>query len=304
MSSAGSGPRRRLCLHTNGDTELALDFVHDRNQVFHRGIAIRSEHTVQAFGVDQFCMQKPGWLWLNRIGGAMGNRTLVAPFIAMVIPIALYLRAWWKAVVMAAAVAICHSQMALGAAAVSLMFYFGTLNRRLFMTMLGAGVLVTVVLVIGFNTNDTIHKFVGESGRFAEWRVIVEDWYSPLQDGEDHGNSITGLGIGSFRYVYHQWHPSNFFQAHNEYLQILYETGVVGLFLMLGALGWIFRRNFSFREVWAGRSNRYRIALLSSLLSASIAALGTFVWQLGATIFYSFSLVVHLIIQRFRARLM
>lgn len=246
---------------------------------------------LQAFGIDQFCMQKPGWLWLNRIGGSMGNRTLVAPFIAMVIPIALYLRTWWKAAVMAGAVAICHSQMALGAAAVSLMFYFGTLNRRLFLTMIGTGVVITIVLIVGFNTNDAIHKFVGESGRFAEWKQIIHDWHSPLQEGTDHGYALTGLGIGSFRYIYHQWHPSNFFQAHNEYLQILFEAGAVGLFLMLGAMVWIFRKNFSFADIWARRTNRYRIALLSSFLSISIAALGTFVWQLGATIFYSVVLV-------------
>jgi hypothetical protein len=29
---------------------------------------------LQGFGVDPFCMQKPGWLRLNRLGGVRGNR--------------------------------------------------------------------------------------------------------------------------------------------------------------------------------------------------------------------------------------
>jgi hypothetical protein len=68
---------------------------------------------------------------------------------------------------------------------------------------------------------------------------------------------------------------------------MLYECGVVGLILLLGAIAWVFRRTYSFRAIWRGETDPYRMSLLSSFLCICLCALGTFVWQIGPTIFYT-----------------
>lgn len=62
-----------------------------------------------------------------------------------------------------------------------------------------------------------------------------------------------GWGIGTFKILYHpmsKLHTLPWYQAHNEYLQVLFETGRLGLLLMLGYLGnliWKLKNKRQFR---------------------------------------------------------
>jgi hypothetical protein len=250
---------------------------------------------LQFLYVDQFCDQKTDYFPINRIGGTMGNRTIVAPFIAMLIPLAIYLRSWWKVAVMAAAILVCRSSVAIGAGAVAVFFQVASGGKRALRIASAVAAVLVIAAVIGYGSSAAVRREVNDSGRIAVWKLVIQDWRSPVDPQKDNSFAITGLGPGSFRYVFpgkheqffreHAW--QDFLQAHNEYLQLLYECGVVGLFLLLGAIGWVFRRNFSFRDCWRGEADPYRMSLLSSFLCISLCALGTFVWQIAPTIFYT-----------------
>jgi hypothetical protein len=259
------------------------------------GVIMAGYALLQFLYIDQFCNQKTDYFPINRIGGTMGNRTIVAPFIAMLIPLAIHLRSWWKVVVMAAAILVCRSSIAIGAGAVAVLFQVAGRGRRPLQIAAGTATVLVVAAVIGYGTSASVRREVNDSGRAAVWKLVIEDWRSPVDPEKDNSFAITGLGPGSFRYVFPPKHEQffrerawqDFHQVHNEYLQMLYECGVVGLFLLLGAIFWVFRRNYSFRECWRGEADPYRLSLLSSFLCIALCAFGTFVWQIAPTVFYT-----------------
>lgn len=69
-----------------------------------------------------------------------------------------------------------------------------------------------------------------DSGRYDYWRVAVDAF-------ED--KPFTGIGAGNYQdtYTLHRHEPKQSRYAHNIWLRILSETGVVGLALFAGALG-------------------------------------------------------------------
>jgi O-antigen ligase len=71
-----------------------------------------------------------------------------------------------------------------------------------------------------------------QSGLSSEGRMLV--WKATLKAFADF--AWFGTGLGTFRYVFPLYYPeglqSNFLYAHNDYLQFLLETGVVGASLL------------------------------------------------------------------------
>lgn len=87
--------------------------------------------------------------------------------------------------------------------------------------------------------------------------------------------------MGAFRFVNPVRHPGEketFYEAHNDYVELLYNSGFIGLILFLGAIWRMVKINLV-------RLNEYRIALLSSFLCIAINAGGLFVWQIAPIIF-------------------
>ena len=76
---------------------------------------------------------------------------------------------------------------------------------------------------------------------------------------------------------------NNFWQAHNDYLEFLYNTGIVGLGLFLSAL-FVFLRK---ADIFRSKMSRHIFASLSCI---GICAIGTFVFQLGVFIIYTLTL--------------
>lgn len=249
----------------------------------------------QSIGIEQFfvlntkvkatlCTPK------NFIGGTLGHPTIVSPFIAMIIPIAFYLKKRIKAFFMFIAVFLTCSQVAIGAMLVSLVFYLSAKGRRWLVGGWITLILAIAILGIGYFKAPRIKAFVGDSGRFETWEQIVTDIKSPInKEGNRYG--LTGFGVGSFAYIFPRKHNSLMHQAHNEYLELAYNTGVIGLGLFLWAIFYIFQTNFSIKRIWEGRADKYKMALLSSFLCIGICAGGAFVWQLGATLFYTLVIV-------------
>ena len=111
----------------------------------------------------------------------------------------------------------------------------------------------------------------------------------PFQDS-DTSYPITGWRMGNFKYTFHFLHPNGptmrkFHQAHNDYLELAYNTGIVGIFLFLSCL-WVFFRQI-FIKVFNNIITEEERALTAGFIVICVAAGGTFVWQIGTTIFYS-----------------
>lgn len=93
---------------------------------------------------------------------------------------------------------------------------------------------------------------------------------------------LVGFGLDSFRMlkvIIHERVPV--LEAHNDYLQILFELGGIGLILFLGFVGSIFYKFFKF-----GFSNR-QLCIMSGLIAYLISGLTIFPMHLAQLSFYA-----------------
>jgi len=242
---------------------------------------------VQSLNIDQFynlaIKDEIRFIPSANITGTMGQPTIVSPFIAMIIPIALYLKRYWFVLIMGIAVLLTRSQVAIGAMILSLLFLYSLKNKK---TFIRTGILFLIIIALSITayfSNPKIKSLVKDSGRFENWQQIIKDVNSPLAPEVKNRYPFTGLGIGSFKYIYHIKNHNTFWQAHNEYLEIPYNIGIIGLFLFLMAL-WVIIKDNLFKD-------RYRRYLLASFICIAICAGGTFVWQMGPHLYYSIGIL-------------
>jgi hypothetical protein len=241
---------------------------------------------LQYCGFDQFFVGHiPGNFISKNVCGTLGTTCLFSPFIAMIIPIALYLKKYINSILMILMVFLCDSQIGYGAMFVSLIFLIGTKNKKMMIAMFSLFIILSSVLSIGYFKSAKIKSFIGDNGRFKVWSVIMNDIKNPISD--DKGNpkrfALTGFGLGSFRYLFHTQHKElipgePFFEAHNEYLELFYNTGVIGLGLFLMGIFFIIKQSFPL--------NRLNAHLLASFICVTVSAGGIFCLQNGAIAFY------------------
>ena len=224
------------------------------------------------------------------VAGTMGQPTIVAPFIAMCVPFALYGRKYLIALIMIIAVCMTKSMVSIGSLVLTLIVFLSFFRMRKF-CLVGIIVLgLTLGCAINSTTRGTaINKIIKESsGRFEVYPKILKDFNSPIIGG--HKKFVfTGLGAGSFKYVFAPRHAkTGYRQAHNEYLEVLYNFGFVGVFLFFASIYYFIKRAIPKALEFGG--DRI-ITILCSLFCISICAGGTFVWQIGTTAFYTVVLV-------------
>ena len=82
----------------------------------------------QAANIDQF-FNSVGLDRLGKMAGTIGNPTHVSPFIAMLIPLAIYLRRYIISLIMIVAVCLTTSQVAIGAMIIGLLVYVALCNK-------------------------------------------------------------------------------------------------------------------------------------------------------------------------------
>ena len=252
---------------------------------------------LQAIGIDQFfeltnkhpdAHNVPG----RDIVGTLGHPTLLGPYIAMCIPIAVCLRKYAMAICMAIIVALTLSQVALGGMVISLLFLLGTRGKKRLIVAIIVGLSLITILSTGINrySNGPMREFVNDSGRFRMWGKIVQDLNSPLHEGNPKKYAITGFGLGSFGYMFMYRHsnPGNQYkQAHNDYLELLYNAGVIGFLLFIAVILHLFIHTISIKRIWKGEANKYRMCLLSAFICIAVCAGANFVWQLGPHGYYT-----------------
>jgi O-antigen ligase len=167
--------------------------------------------------------------------GFLGQPTLFGPYIAMATTGALFLGWWWVAAICAAS-ALCttSSFTALSLGVGVLTFAYLTNKTKLLKVIIACGFIGVFSLLI-FRNNPIVSNLLYSHNRGYVWSQAIR---VTLQN-----KPITGFGIGSFKAIYYQIEPevyrrSNgaFLQAHNDYVQIFFEGGFVGLSIALYAV--------------------------------------------------------------------
>lgn len=246
---------------------------------------------LQFFGLDQFfTLQNLPVSSLPPsavIGGTMGHPTIVSPFVAMLIPLGLYFRKYIFVGVMIIAVCLTKSYIGIGAMVLSLIILFALRNRK--SLIIFTALLLLTVSIVFINPKAKQVIINRASGRIEIWNNIIQDISKPIVKEQNNTYPFTGFSPGSFYYIFHARHPSNpsFLQAHNEYLELLYDTGIIGLVIFLGAI---------ITLLWVNLIglNRYRRHLLASFSCILISAGGTFILHIAPIIIYS-SIIVALL---------
>ena len=248
---------------------------------------------LQAMGLDQFFVADPTAMPHDQwnLAGTLGHPSFVATWLAITAPFALAYKSKIKFIIICGAVCLTMSMIGIGSLIAGFAVYWGVKSsRRTRLVLLWATLIAVFALSAWVNVPST-HKHLTASGRISQWVQVVKDINTPLP-GTNVKYPITGRGLGSFYYVYHTEHstperPNRFFQAHNEYLELLWNTGITGLAIFLCAMFTVWKQNFSIKEALRGTANKYRMALLASFLCISLCAGGTFVWQIGTLIYYT-----------------
>jgi len=252
---------------------------------------------LQALGFDQFFQIKDGpdfWAVTQRaVVGNLGQSTVVASYLAVLVPLALYLKRYYSTAALICAVLLTQSAMAIGAMIVSLMV-FACLKQRIMTIPIIAATLVAIACVtivplsiIKVKNPEKAEKIIesvlSDNGRSNVWKGSI-DVLKNHKFGEEPGATYpyTGIGLGSYSLIIRPIIKTHFAQAHNEYIELACTVGIIGLLLFLASIFFMFR----------GISlNAETISLSSSFICVALIAGGTFVWHLSPHNYYTVMIV-------------
>jgi O-antigen ligase len=252
--------------------------------------------------------------------GPFVNHNHFAGFAEMVIPVAIGLAFWWvlhwiedrrspteteatnrlsrailvllAVVAMVGALVLSLSKGGILSALVSggvlfLILFRRIRPRRLAWTMALVLPMLAALLVVWIGPEPLIRQMTGDpdSGNEASFRVRAVIW-------RHVGANLTdflwvGSGLGAFEASFAPLTPPGsqvrWDKAHNDYLQILWETGLIGATIVLGGVLLFVRRAW-----WPaihqprGALDLFRLGLATALLSIAIHSLVDFNLQIGA----------------------
>jgi len=235
---------------------------------------------LQYFGIEQFFIRNQENATQGHVGAALGQPVVASTWLAMLVPIMVYRRKWIMGAVTVTALVMMQSQIALGALVLSMAFYFCSFNKVILAVFITLLVVSVPIGYYAYKNIPKVDKFVEDNGRFVQWKTIWNDVMLPYNKEDNRTRaSLTGYGIGSFYHVFHVKHNSQYYQAHNEYLEILYGTGFIGLLIFLTMICKTIKHAFVYK-------NKYYMALLASFLCICVSAGGLFVLQLQPHIYY------------------
>jgi hypothetical protein len=216
------------------------------------------------------------------ITGTLGQPTILAAFLVMCLPMALCVGKTWIFLTILTAIIISKSSMAF-VALIGAYIYFVFPYRSKRQTFA-----FTIFVLFGWLAVN--NGWVSDSGRFLMWEQVLQDMRAnPI-------TLLTGFGFGSFGYIFSAlMHPTGIFwlQMHNEYLEVLWGCGAIGLFFIVKAIDWVLQRSqFVINEDKI-------LYLMMSLVAICLCACGNFVWHLGVFQFYT-AVMVGIVFQKIR----
>ncbi|OYT69658.1 MAG: hypothetical protein CFK52_13270 [Chloracidobacterium sp. CP2_5A] len=248
--------------------------------------------------------------------GTFVNRNHYAGMIEMLAPLAIALAAqrrrgadddarWLYAVaaaVMLLSLAICASRggwIAGLAGALSAGALVARSQRRLRRAALGSLLLIPLSVVLGvwwMGVDPLVSRLQATEDLPATADQVARNviWKNTLTLIRER--PIAGSGLGTFQIAYTRVDTSNGVnrveQAHNDYLQLLAETGLLGFALGLAWLGWFLRR--ALRAGASARRNPewrlVQIGALSGCIASLAHAFFDFNWQIPSNAAYFLTL--------------
>lgn len=227
----------------------------------------------QVAGIDPFFRRISDNEFLYPVG-TLGQPTIYGVFVACALVSALFLRHWIIALTCFVAVALTMSSFSIASMLAGVLTYlFLSKYKQEFAILLTACVLAVATLVALSDKFAFAERALYSHNRLAIWAQSIQAVTSGCITISDKGLEATGpykvscngsrtihpwevlvakmerrplngFGIGSFKALYNTIQPDifrlqsgRFIQAHNDYVQIFFEGGVVGLlvtFLLLG----------------------------------------------------------------------
>lgn len=185
---------------------------------------------MQFFHIYRFYMLKPGYDALRHTPGVMGEINSGGALFAAGLPV--FLRGKLKICIPLVIIGIflCQSLMPMVSVAFGAFVYTSIMFPRLRFYIFGSAIVATVAYAL---KHDNISFLMTGNGRLETWKNI----WSLISD-----KPIKGCGIGHFRVVFPAIDIAVFrkgstvawFTAHNEFLQVICEQGIIGFGLMMG----------------------------------------------------------------------
>lgn len=150
---------------------------------------------------------------------------------------------WASGIVHGTAILLMHGSTSYFVIAAAVLCY-AILNIRQSWRVIAVLATAFSVLAVGYAREGI--DFLNSSGRFEHWSMFMGWW-------QDNANPLFGTGIGSFEWLGPMIQQMNkekamFLFMHNEYLQVLFEGGIVGLTLAL--LVWLIGFWRARKETW------------------------------------------------------
>jgi len=169
----------------------------------------------------------------------MTNGTLDACFMALMSPIILSSFGWFPCIFLLAAIVLTKSNTAIFLIPfMSCIYLLLTKSwKKLGDVILISFILLAIIYLV------FPEKFMSDSGRFNNWELMMNWWNQKVK------NHWIGTGPGTY-WVYSQWlqgHKSGdpvWSWMHNDWLQILFEQGILGLISVLFLYGAMLHKSF------------------------------------------------------------
>jgi len=210
--------------------------------------------------------------------GTLGQPTIFGAYLAIASTAALFTKKYWVAAICFVSILCTTSAFSTASALAGLAAYLFMCKRhKTLITLITAGLLLLCGLLLN-KDNKTVKDLMYAHHRVDIWsdsinytlngclvtaqkgkekegpydvlceeRPKVRDGHVPVLFRP--GSPISGFGIGSFKALYYSIQPEDFrlqsgrfLQAHNDYIQVMFEFGLLGVAFMLLVLGVFARR--------------------------------------------------------------
>ena len=267
---------------------MEIDFTPVIKTMVICGTVMAGYALLQKIGLDQFWMVKHSSVIEGvrncSMGGNLGQYSILASWLVMMVPLAMYLKEYWYALTIVIATILTTSNMAIIALVIIFLITIFHLYKELQKPLLIFLTIMGLFFIFGFMHNKSFKdKIINKmDGRYQVWQETIQDIKTGQLPASIQTFPYTGVGLGRFSFLFHQKHGGEFGQAHNDILEFTYDCGLIGAFLLLAGL-FIMAHRIVFDSL--------SFSILLSFIAIFICSLGSFPFQLGAHQFYAAVLV-------------
>lgn len=210
-------------------------------------------------------------------GGFISQPVFAAAFLATCMPFLVKNKSYWMiGLVMAAIIITGNRSACIAAFIVTLMMSKFWIRAGKLLLIAYVSFLIGSLLICSFLPN--IHIDFHDTGRLGVWKGLFCDFIHPAFPGVNKHYILTGHGIGSFSVLFPFFHKSGFYQAHNEFFEVIYTTGILGMITFILMAKDIFKRI----------TNK---PVVMGILAISICALTNPVWHVPQLAFLTVFLI-------------